>query len=407
MPAGLESTDAVGTLVHLDKPIAFHALRYLDDGNEVTVGRLDSGTFIVLPPEGAALLRELESGQPPSAVAAWFVENYGESVDIDDFVHDLDELGFVRHAGELAVQVRPVRWQRLGRAIFSPAGAMVYALLMVVWIVAMWRAPVLIPHNHNLFFSQYLTVLVLALFLGQLPLILLHESAHALAGRRLGLPSTLSIGNRLYFVVFQTTLDGLVAMPRRARYLPMLAGMLTDLGVLAVLTLLAAGLRRDDGSFPLVAAFALTLAYVTMLRLVWQFWFFLETDLYYLIVTVLGCVNLHATAKQLLTNWFDRRRGRTPRYDPESWHPRDRSVARWYAVLIPIGYAVLIATLCAGLLPAIYRVFVTEIEHLTGRQHGGTAGLLDGVIFLCIASGQLGLAGWLSWRGRRAASRSR
>lgn len=402
MPAGLDSTDAVGTSVDLDEPIAFHVLRYLDDGDEVTVGRLDSGPFIVLPPEGAALLRKLESGLPPSAVAAWFAESYGESVDLDEFVHDLDELGFVRHAGEPVTAPRLVRWQRLGRAVFSPAGAMVYALLMLAWIVAMWRSPVLIPHNHNLFFSQYLTVLVLALFLGQLPLILLHESAHALAGRRLGLPSTLSVGTRLYFVVFQTTLDGLVAMPRRARYLPMLAGMLTDLGVLAVLTLLAAGLRREDGSFPGVAAFALTLAYVTMLRLVWQFWFFLETDLYYLIVTVLGCVNLQATAKQLLANWFDRRRGRTPRYDPSSWHPRDRSVARWYAVLIATGYAVLIATLCAGLLPAIYRVFVTEVEHLTGRQHGGTAGLLDGVVFLAIACGQLGFAGWLSWRGRRA-----
>jgi hypothetical protein len=45
--------------------------------------------------------------------------------------------------------------------------------------------------------THYMSVLTLAMFFGQLPLILLHESAHALAGRRLGVPSRLSIGRRL------------------------------------------------------------------------------------------------------------------------------------------------------------------------------------------------------------------
>ena len=43
-----------------------------------------------------------------------------------------------------------------------------------------------------------------------------------------------------------TALDGLVAVPRRKRYLPMLAGMLLDVLVVCGLTLGAAGLRGSD-----------------------------------------------------------------------------------------------------------------------------------------------------------------
>lgn len=382
------------------EPVAFHALSYLDDGGEVTVGRMEVGEFVVLPEEGAQLLRQLEQGMTPDAAAQWFLDAYGEPIDVVDFVRDLDELGFVRHQGDTSAGLGRVRWQRLGRMVFSPVGAAAYGLLLLAWVIAMVREPILIPHNHNLFFTHYLTVLLLALFLGQLPLILLHESAHALAGRRLGLPSKLSLGRRLYFVVFQTTMNGLIAMPRRKRFLPILAGMLTDIGVLAVLTLLAAALRRDDGSFPALAAFALTLAYVTMLRLVWQFWFFLETDIYYVIVTVLGCVNLQVTSKQVLRNWFDRRLGRPCSHDPAAWHPRDRQVARWYAVLIAAGYGFLLITLCAGFLPAMYQVLRTEIGHLTSHHHDGAVGLVDGLVFLLLAGGQLGLAAWMFWRGR-------
>ncbi|MDQ2955421.1 MAG: hypothetical protein M3Y42_00445, partial [Actinomycetota bacterium] len=388
----------------IPEPLSFHTLSYLEDGGEVTVGRLDEGSFFVLPAEGAELLRQLESGMPCAQAAEWFLQTYGEPVDVADFVQDLDELGFLRHDGEARGAVGRVRWQALGKAIFSPAGAVVYGLLIAAWITAMVRAPVLIPHNQNLFFTHYLTVLILSLFLGQLPLILLHESAHALAGRRLGLPSKLSIGRRLYFVVFQTTMDGLVAMPRRKRYLPILAGMLTDIAALAALTLFAEACRRSDGSFPAPAAFALTLAYVTMIRLAWQCWFFLETDIYYLIVTVLGCVDLHNTSKQLLRNWFDRRLGRPRSYDPSAWHPRDRGPARWYSALIAVGYAVLLITLGAGFLPAMYRILRTEFDHLTGHRSDGAVGLADGVVFLCLAGGQLLFAGWLLLRERRSAA---
>ena len=60
----------------------------------------------------------------------------------------------------------------------------------------------------------------------------------------------------MYYVVFVTEMDGLVTIPRRKRYLPMLAGMLTDLLVLAGLVLLADVTRQPDGALSLAGGVA-------------------------------------------------------------------------------------------------------------------------------------------------------
>jgi hypothetical protein len=240
------------------------------------------------------------------------------------------------------------------------------------------------------------------LFVGQFPLLLAHEGFHTLAGRRLGLRSRLGIGRRLYFLVFETTMDGLVTVPRRQRYLPMLAGMLADLLVIAVLTLVAAALRRPDGSFPVLAGACLALAFGTLLRFVWQFYFYLQTDIYHVIVTVLGCVDLQKTARRMVANRYHRLTGRPERaVDESTFHPRDRAVARWYSWLLALGYAFSIGTLALAAIPAMVLVLGRVFAHLASGSVDGLAGTVDSVVFLALNFGQFALAGWLGLRERR------
>ncbi len=393
-----------------DRPLAFHHLVFQPDGDEVTVGRMDEGTFIVVPADAAELLHRLIEGMTRAEAAAWYRRTYHEEIDVAEFITDLGELGFLRTPSEqeaVAGPEQPVRWARLGRAVFSPVGAVLYLALLAAGAVAMLRSPDLAPTYHQLFFSHYMSLVVVTMYVGQLPLVLLHEAAHALAGRRLGVPSRLTIGRRLYYVVFLTSMNGLVAVPRRKRYLPMLAGMLTDVGVLAALTLVGAATRRADGGFPAVGAIALGLAYMTVLRLLWQCWFFLQTDVYYLIVTVLGCLDLQNTAKQLLSNQWNTLLRRPVRHDPAGWHPRDHQVARWYSVLIVAGYAFSLGTLLIGLLPAAARMIGTVVVRLSGHGPQGGAGLADSVLFLVLILGELAVGGTLYLRERRAARAAR
>ncbi len=385
------------------QPLALHPLTYLDQGEEVTVGRADIDSYAVLPADGAALLRRLEAGLTPEAAAAWYQETYGDAVDMDDFLAGLRELGFVREGDEPAAVAAPVRWRRLGQAVFSPVSAVCFVALLAACGIAMARSPVLLPRYHNLFFTRYMTVLELVTFIGQFPLILVHESAHALAGRRLGLRSRLSIGRRLYYVVFLTTMDGLVAVERRKRFVPMLAGIFADLGVLAVLTLFAAATLRPDGQPSLAGGIALALAYMTLLRLLWQFWFYLQTDLYYVVVTVLDCVDLQTTARRVLRNRFNRLLGRRHALlDESQWHPRDRAVARWYSWLLLLGWTLSIGTLVLAVVPAAWRILSTVAERLLHGPAGqGAAGLADSVVFLALNLAQLAVMALIVVRDRR------
>jgi hypothetical protein len=87
----------------------------------VTVGRADVNGYVVLPAEGAGLLRRLEEGLTP---------------------------------GEAAIAAPPVRFERLARMVFSPAGDGCLAAALVACVVAMVRSPALVPGYHDLFFTR-------------------------------------------------------------------------------------------------------------------------------------------------------------------------------------------------------------------------------------------------------------
>jgi hypothetical protein len=397
---------AEAPVLDLDRPVILHALTFLDEGDDVTVGRRDIDSYCVLPADGARLLRELDRGASPRSVAQWYAETYGQPVDMVEFLAAMDELGFLASAGEVPTSAEPVRWQRLGRAVFSPAAWLVYAALLVAAVAAMSRHHDLLPNYRNLFFTQYITLVILVMFFGQVPFLLLHESFHMFAGRRLGLRSRLGIGRRLYYVVFETSLDGLVMVPRRKRYLPILAGMFADLLVIAVLTLIAAALRRPDGSHALPGAICLALAFGTLMRFFWQFYLYLETDLYQVVVTVTGCVDLQTTARRMVANRVNRLLGRRDRItDESSFHPRDRAVARWYSWLLVVGYGFSLGVVVLAAVPAVIQIFSTVLGRLAD-DHLTLAGLTDSVVFLLVNLAEFTAFGVVVLRDRRRRRRT-
>jgi hypothetical protein len=238
-------------------------------------------------------------------------------------------------------------------------------------------------------------------FFGQFPLLLLHEGFHALAGRRLGLRSRLGLGRRLYYLVFETALDGLVTVPRRQRYLPMLAGMLADLLAFSALTVTADVTRLPDGRLSTAGGICLALAFGTVLRFCWQFYFYLQTDIYHVICVVLGCVDLQATARGMLRNRVNRLRRRPDRCIDESrWHPRDVRVARWYSWLLPAGYAFSLGVLAFAAAPAAYR-FLSGVFGRFGDPGAGRGELTDTAVFLALNLAQGAVIAALVIRDRR------
>ena len=383
--------------------VALADLTFLAEDDHVVVGRRDIDSYAVFPPDGAALLHVLAEGRSLAAAAAWYEDTYGESVDIDAFVTTLAELEFLRGAGEerdddggraASGDDRAIAGRRLGAALFSPPAWVAYAALVVAAVAIAAAHPWLRPSPSHVLFCGSLLIVELGVVAGQALLALVHEAFHVLAGRRLGLRTRVRVSRRLYYVVYETILDGLVTVPRAKRYLPILAGLVADVVAVAALTLLAAALHGGGAHAALAARICLALAVTTVPRIAWQFYFYLETDVYHLIGTVLGTNDLQRAARHVIA----RRLGRA--HGDAGLDPRDLRVARWYAPVLVAGYLLSAVTIVLVLAPLAWQF----AGHLAGAIGGarGSAHRWDAAVVLALTALQLAVALAIAVRDRRA-----
>lgn len=395
----------------VDIPLEFHKLSFLQDGDDVVIGRTDVDSYAVFPPDGAVLVQRLVDGMAPRAAAEWYEREFGETVDIDDLIETLKALGLLASPGdELGWQSTVIRGRRFGQVLFSGPALLAYAAFAAFTGVIVIRHPWLAPRRDNIFFTHWLLVVDLVVMFGQLPLALLHEAGHVLAGRRLGVRSRIRVSRRLYFVVFETVLDGLVTVARRSRYLPLLAGLLADVVSMAGLTLVAWLLTGPHQHAPLVARICLALAFTAVPRIAWQFCVFLRTDIYYLGITALGCTDLQGATRQRLAELANMLRlppwmFRIKSVDPETWHARDRQVARWFVIPVIGGYIVMLAILAEVVGPLAWQ-FVTRAVYQIGGGHGGVARSADATAILGLMLVQVVVALVIDRRERKAEGRA-
>ncbi|MBY8881338.1 hypothetical protein [Actinacidiphila acidipaludis] len=434
--------------------VRLHRLTMVPEDDGVMVGRPDTASYALFPEEGAEALRMLDAGVPLDEVAAWYERTCGETLDVDDFLEILEDLGFLTENGEPPPPPAPVRWQRLGRWTFSGPAWFCYAVLLLAAGVEWVRDASLRPSYHDVFFTSHLALIPITLTVVQIPCILIHEGFHALSGRRLGLPSTLTISRRLYYLVAETRLDSLFSVPRRRRYLPFVAGMLADAVLIAGLDLLAVALR-GHGVPGWVPALLLAVAFTCVMRLVWQFMFYLETDLYYVLTNALRCSDLQNATRAHLRRRFRQvvRRGSAkagatvpdgtasavadPSVDgaggaggaggadgadlageaaggenpgadggsDDQWSDRDRAMARWYAPLLVAGYGFSLGSLVWAGIPTTVHFWSLVSDRFRGSGTP-TGALLDAVSFVGLTGLQIGLLLYVTVRDRRARATS-
>jgi hypothetical protein len=383
--------------------IRLYPLTFVEEGDEVVIGRLEVESYAVFPADAAAAVRRLQAGHSTQQVAEWYTSTYEEDADIDDLVEMLRDLQFVRQdagagdggddrlaggpadgsdaTGEQAPDTPALRWTRLARAAFCVPAWIGYGLVVGAAVAAMVHWADLRPSPSYTFFTPSLVVVVLALLFAQLPGLAWHEGYHVLAGRRLGLPARVNIGRRLYFVVFQTTLTGLMSVPRSKRILPFCAGMVADLTNFSLMVCAAATDQAiNHGALNVLGRFFLAVAFSTLLRIIWQFMVFMETDLYYVIATALYCPDLHRMSRDYLRTRIRRALGRPPRPTEEhSWSERDRRIVRRYAPIVLVGSVLSVSGMLVGTVPIIGGL-LTRIVGAIGTGDVLTVRFWDGAI---------------------------
>lgn len=182
--------------------------------------------------------------------------------------------------------------------------------------------------------------------------------------------------------------------------------MLGDLLWFSLMMIIAGLTYNPAHPFAFPGAFCLALAFSTLLRFIWQFYFYLETDIYYLFINIFRCVDLQQTTRLYISNRFYRLFGRTNKIqDEEEWHPRDRQVARWYALFFGAGYVFTIGTLFLVGIPAAIRIFSGIFSHLL--VHTLDTSFWDACIFLFLNALQLAIVAGIFLREYRVRRRNR
>lgn len=398
--------------LNLDQPLRFWPLASLDQGDSVTVGRSDIDVYISLPQDGAALLRRLQVGDSPAQAAHWYAEEFSNAVDIHGFIQALTEVEFVDTTPSDLSRAVPtaegsqtaVPGQRVGTMLFSRWAWLVYGALAVAGGWVLFSEPQLRPGPRQLHFGTSITVTYLLITVGLVPFLLAHEGFHSLAGRRLGLRSATHVSHRFLFLVIETRLDGLVAVPRRQRILPILAGPLFDVLAFFALTIFAYLLGPVRSTESVARDIALALAYAMLIRVIWQFYFCMQTDIYALVSVLLGTNDLHGASRWQLGLWVNRlaRTGRTSRIAATAWSPQDRRHARWYAPVMVIGYALLLITAVMTVVPAFGYLWSRAVTSIgAGATIARPTSVVDAVAFMSLNLIQVGVAGALFISARR------
>ncbi|HEY5030344.1 MAG TPA: hypothetical protein VIK39_18200 [Candidatus Angelobacter sp.] len=379
------------------------------EGNEVIIGQIETGVFLAVPVEAVELLEHLACGQTVGEVADRYQQKYGEVPDLDDFLSLMESKGLVKPkaigenksdtANAPSPKLPDRRYhfsnfpQSLAEKLFVWPVLLGSFALIAGATATLIMNPSLAPRSRDLYFPDHRTLSATLLALASYFTIFLHELAHLVAARSLGINSKIGISHRLWYLVAETDLTGLWTVPRRRRYLPLLAGVLLDLVSASLLVfLLLADTRHLLGLPTMVLRLVRALVLTYVLRVAWQFFFYIRTDFYYVLANFFNCRNLLGDTEVLLRNQLARFFPSMRHRDQSLIPAPERRVIRAYAVIWVGGRVLSIFLLFAVTVPVAIR-YIKNLNaafsagYSTNRYNFFDALLLSAYFLVPLATG--------------------
>ncbi|MGW2148485.1 hypothetical protein ACWCOT_29585 [Nonomuraea bangladeshensis] len=353
-----------------------------DDPDAIIVGRPDLGEFVELPAVCGEVIRLLGEGRPVAEVEAAVAAEHDVELDVADLVESLSDLAFVAEVDGLpvpgpasepvaghfpGVTERHVRW------VFGRPMKLFWLAVVAAAALTVVAEPGLFPRHQDFFWSGYtgLSVLVNTAFFSVVASV--HELMHLTAARSLGAPARIGFGTRLHYLVVQTDVTAIWGVPRRRRYRVYLAGMASDLFLIATMTLAVAYLPLPGPVEALLRAFTLT----TLLCLPLQAQIYMRTDLYFVLRDLLRCKDLFGDGLRYARYLLARaaatfRRPAAPVADPTGeLAPHERRAVRIYAVALAAGSSITLTVFAFYGAPIVVGGLTAALTALWDGLHGG------------------------------------
>lgn len=304
--------------IHKDSQVQLTPLKIHRQKKNIIVEDVRMKEYYEMSPASADAIEAIQAGRNLGEIEDELKQRYpDEEIDIIQFVSDLIELELVTELDgrvlqnisgeEEAPQVLrrefPI-FHKIGYFLFRTPVILIYPAALIYSLWTILTKPQYGPEFHSMHILDTMTLNVIIWAGLSLLLLAFHEFSHFLAARAYHVPAKYDFGHRYYFLVLETQLTDIWKLEPRQRVIPYLAGMMND----SIMLALSVSLRILFPEMNDVLYEILELAtFYLVIMLVFQTCVFMKTDLYYVVESLSGYLNLQERAVQWIKNTFMRR----------------------------------------------------------------------------------------------------
>lgn len=399
-------TDESSTIAAPDRRCTVIPLSIQKEKDLYIVGNADLGDFYQFPEQGLNILTMLQAGNTPAEIKSQLFGDAADAVDVDGFVDQLMDIGFIYQENthqatssrlEASAQTAGRTFNvapEFAKAIFSQPVLACYLAIVLYAFADAAANPALRINPTALYTDSYRTLLLVTVLGLSLIQTVAHELGHMLAAARQGIKSRYGIGTRMWTIVAESDLTGILALPKSQRYLPMLSGLLVDILCLSLFTILLDVLLRS-GANPFVIQVDQVMVLETVISMGWQFNVFVKTDIYFVLCNYFSYPDLDLDTRAYLRHLLHRATlGRFGHAAP----PRifnNLAILRIFSLVWAFGRALSMIVLFVVFLPTMWRYLESAIQMLNERTASVWVAC-DTIVYVSILLSMLG-AGMYMW----------
>lgn len=373
--------------------ITFFPLHKQKEDEAYHIGKVGIGKFIAIPAIGAKTLELLQEKNSIATTKHILKEQAGFDIDVISFVQTLADVGFIQSIDEHPLLLKerkptfPWLQQQHITWLFSKPIYLLFILLMLFAGKTLFTHPYLWPKPQDFFWSQTISLVLIGNIIIRNLTRSIHELAHLIAARSRGILGYITLGTRLQFLVMQTNVTGLWAIPPKQRYRVYFAGIACNFIIASCALLIAAYIPITSFFYHMLRVIIL----INLFAFIPQFFVFMRTDMYFVLTTFLRCYNLYDDALTYFRYLLKRFLHQNP-YNQKnplfSLPQKEQQNVRWYMWFAIVGSIICLGTFFLYVIPIIVNTYMYALIHIhNGVTYHAIESLIDGVITLLLSFG--------------------
>lgn len=286
------------------------------------IGREDTSTYLHLTSKHAEIIRLCNGKRNLRQVIELYTSYHGiyskrkykelleETLVL---IEQLQGYGFIQSINSFKLQVSSrIKKEKykskspILKVVFSIQAMVVYFIILAIGIALIINNPSrYFPRSQDVFWNPSISVSLLTLFAISLVMLFKHELAHLLSALEFGIKGKIYLSRRMFYLVAETNIKDIYKLPLKKRLIIYLSGIASDgvvFGICMILVHLAS--MEVLGFSSLFILFIKQITYVSWISILWQFRFFMKTDIYAIFEDISGCDELLDLAKAKIMYWF-------------------------------------------------------------------------------------------------------